>query len=168
MDHAGDRAMMIRPAAEDDLERLREIQAASPEASSWNPLDYDCLVALVEIPEDHSLRPRLATDPWDTQRAATEGSGFHIAGFLVSRRTAPDEREILNVAVDPLERRNGIGRNLIIAELSRSQGVWFLEVRESNQGAIALYRSMGFESAGRRPDYYDDPPEAAIVMRFFS
>lgn len=132
---------MIRPALASDLDRLREIQAASPEASSWNPLDYDCLVAEVD------------------QR---------IAGFLVSRQAAPGEREILNVAVDPAKRRRGIGKMLVEAELARSQGVWFLEVRESNAAAIALYRSMGFEPAGRRPGYYAHPTEPAIVMRFLS
>ncbi len=47
-------------------------------------------------------------------------------------------------------------------------GAWFLEVRESNRAAINLYLSMGFEIVGTRPEYYRDPAEAAIVMRFFS
>jgi ribosomal-protein-alanine acetyltransferase len=155
--------IFTRPANVADLDRLREIQAASPEAPAWNPLDYDCLVAVVDPPGDG-----LATDRSSSPRAATKGSGFRIAGFLVSRSIVPGEREILNVAVDPAQRRRGIARTLIAAELARSQGVWFLEVRESNDAASALYRSMGFEKAGNRPAYYDDPAEAAIVMRFFS
>ena len=135
---------MIRPANAADLDRLREIQAACPEASPWNPLDYDCLVGQA---------PGLPT---------------HIAGFLVSRQIAAEEREILNVAVDPIFRRQGVGKQLVEAELARSQGTWFLEVRESNLAAIALYRSLGFAPAGRRPDYYHAPDEAAIVMRFLS
>lgn len=134
---------MIRPASAADLDRLREIQAACPEASPWNPLDYDCLVEVGQAPGLPS-------------------------GFLVSRQIAPGEREILNVAVDPSNRRKGIGRTLVQAELARSKGTWFLEVRESNQAAIGLYRSLGFEPAGRRPDYYHTPAEAAIVMRFLS
>ena len=52
--------------------------------------------------------------------------------------------------------------------LARAQGAWFLEVRASNAAAIQLYESAGFHRAGRRPDYYADPAEDAIVMRFFS
>lgn len=133
--------MKVRPAIASDLDRLREIQSSSPEASAWNPLDYDCLAAEID---------------------------GCVAGFLVSRETIPGEREILNVAVDPAHRRRGLGKGLIEAELARSNRAWFLEVRESNAPAIALYQSMGFEPAGRRPNYYNSPPEAAIVMRFFS
>ena len=132
---------MIRPAVATDLDRLREIQALSPEASAWSPLDYDCIVAV---------------------------ENGRVAGFLVSRQITPGEREILNVAVDPSHRREGMGRELVEAELARSQGAWFLEVRESNAAAIALYRSMGFEVSGRRAGYYSQPSEAAIVMRFLS
>jgi len=131
----------IRAGVASDLNRLREIQAASPEASSWNPLDYDCLVAELD---------------------------GRVVGFLASRQVAPGEREILNVAVDPAERRRGIGKRLVERELARSPGAWFLEVRESNAAAIALYRSMGFEPSGLRPGYYSDPAEAAIVMRILS
>jgi ribosomal protein S18 acetylase RimI-like enzyme len=142
MDPASHRGI-IRPAVAADLPRLREIQAASPEASPWNPLDYDCLVEVGQAPGLPS-------------------------GFLVSRQITPGEREILNVAVDPSNRRQGIARKLVEAELARSKGTWFLEVRESNAAAIALYQCAGFKAAGRRPGYYSDPPEAAIVMRFLS
>lgn len=143
MDSANHGAI-IRPAIAADRDRLREIQSTSPEASDWNPLDYDCLVAIVNV------------------------TNAEPAGFLVSREIAPGEREILNIAVHPAYRRRGLGKKLMETELARSKGAWFLEVRESNAAAIALYRSMGFEIAGRRPDYYRTPTEAAIVMRFFS
>ena len=45
---------------------------------------------------------------------------------------------------------------------------WFLEVRESNDAAINLYKTLGFAATGRRENYYSEPPEAAIVMRVFS
>jgi ribosomal-protein-alanine N-acetyltransferase len=136
--------MKIRAATRDDLAAIAAIQAASPEASQWDPasyLDYDCLVAI----EDD-----------------------HVAGFLVSRQTAPGEREILNLAVAPFERRRSVGRRLIAAELERSRGQWFLEVRESNAAARNLYKACGFQEAGRRDSYYHDPPESGIVMKLIS
>ena len=136
--------MKIRAATRDDLAAIAAIQAASPEASQWDPasyLDYDCLVAI----EDD-----------------------HVAGFLVSRQTAPGEREILNLAVAPFERRRSVGRRLIAAELERSRGQWFLEVRESNAAARNLYKACGFQEAGSRDSYYHDPPESGIVMKLIS
>ena len=92
-----------------------------------------------------------------------------IAGFLVARQTAPGEHEILNIAVEPRQRRCGIARRLLESELASARGAWFLEVRESNAAAIAFYRSLGFQLAGRRAEYYHrDLAESAIVMRNFS
>lgn len=136
--------MKIRAATGDDLTAIAEIQSASPEASQWDPagyLDYDCLVAL----EDD-----------------------HVVGFLVSRQTAQGEREILNVAVELSQRRHGIARRLIAAELERACGQWFLEVRESNIAALNLYKACGFQVAGRRDSYYHDPSEPGIVMKLIS
>lgn len=135
--------MTIRPATEADLEAIGQIQRDSPTASHWDPseyLDHDCVVA-----ED----------------------GGVICGFLVSRDLA-GEREILNVAVDPVRRRGGIGRALLTFELSRPAQDWFLEVRESNQEALRFYSHACFQAVGKRPGYYDNPPESAIVMRFHS
>jgi [ribosomal protein S18]-alanine N-acetyltransferase len=136
--------MKIRAATSDDLAAIATIQAASPEASQWSPasyLDYDCLVAI-----EHD----------------------QVAGFLVSRQTAPGEREILNVAVALSERRRGVARRLIAAEFEHARGRWFLEVRESNIAALNLYKACGFQEAGRRNSYYHDPTESGIVMKLNS
>ncbi len=136
--------MKIRAATGDDLAAIAAIQAASPEASQWDPasyLDYDCLVAI-----EHD----------------------RVAGFLVSRQTTPGEREILNVAVELSQRRRGVARRLIAAELERARGQWFLEVRESNIAALNLYKACGFQEAGRRNSYYHNPPEPGIVMKLIS
>jgi len=82
---------------------------------------------------------------------------------LVYRRVADGEFEILNLAVAPEARRQGLARALIEEALRRG-GRWFLEVRESNAAARALYGSVGFREAGERRGYYSDPPEKAIVM----
>jgi [ribosomal protein S18]-alanine N-acetyltransferase len=93
-----------------------------------------------------------------------------VAGFLVARQTfpaaggSPAEREILNVAVAKGYRRQGIATALLRNELQR-RAIYFLEVRESNGAALALYRKLGFVEVGRRAQYYTSPVETAIVMQ---
>ncbi len=79
-----------------------------------------------------------------------------------------DEAHIANVAVDQQYRRRGIGELLLRftfadAMAKGAKGIT-LEVRESNQIAINLYQKLGFTEAGRRPHYYSDNDEAAIIM----
>ena len=131
----------IRLFQPEDLAVIAAIQTASPEASQWNVAEYECRVALLDCA---------------------------IAGFLVVRQTAPDEREILNLAVDPRFRRRGIARELLRNALNESASVWFLEVRESNQAAIFLYKSLGFRVVGTRPGYYSNPVESGVVMKLGS
>ena len=89
--------------------------------------------------------------------------GYLIAWFIM------DEGEIANLAVVPAVRRRGVARMLleaIIAEARDSRiARLFLEVRESNAAARALYASMGFTPIARRPRYYRKPVEDAIVLR---
>jgi ribosomal protein S18 acetylase RimI-like enzyme len=135
--------MTVRAATAEDLAGIAAIQAQSPEASQWDPpsyLNYECLVAAA---------PR-------------------VVGFLVTRQTAPDEREILNLAVEPSERRRGVARALLQVALGQAKNRWFLEVRESNFCAIRLYESAGFRVTGRRESYYTNPAEPGIVMKFDS
>ena len=79
-----------------------------------------------------------------------------------------DEAEILNLAVKPANRRQGEGMKLVQRMLedfqTRSVSRVFLEVRESNTGAIGFYEHLGFRTVGKRKDYYQGPPEAALVM----
>ena len=91
-----------------------------------------------------------------------------VVGFLLTREVGPGEREILNLAVSQYYRRQGIARSLMEEELGRVKGTWFLEVRASNSHAFNLYKQLGFITVGQRERYYQDPPEAAIVMRFVS
>jgi ribosomal-protein-alanine N-acetyltransferase len=73
---------------------------------------------------------------------------------------------VMNVAVDPIHRRRGIGTRLLAELLSRvgQEAQLTLEVRTSNTGAIALYERFGFRSAGVRPRYYQDNGEDAVIM----
>jgi ribosomal-protein-alanine N-acetyltransferase len=140
----------------DDVAAVMDLAARSPEAARWSRGDFeracggdlDGWVAIV-------------------RRDAQSGSRRDVVGFLVARRMA-DEMEILNVAVDAAFRRRGLATGLLAAALAlgRASGAKraFLEVRASNAGAIAFYERLGFASAGRRPRYYSDPPEDALVL----
>ena len=79
-----------------------------------------------------------------------------------------DEGAITNIAVLPSFRRRGLGRAIVDALKSEAQKrgitVVFLEVRESNEGAIALYLSEGFSECGKRKGFYRHPTEDAIQM----
>lgn len=94
-------------------------------------------------------------------------SGRKLKGFIAARIIA-DELHINNVAVRQEYRRSGIGRFLLEGILTEGQRIGarsaFLEVRESNAPAQALYVRSGFRAAGRRQNYYSEPAEDAIVM----
>jgi ribosomal-protein-alanine N-acetyltransferase len=91
-----------------------------------------------------------------------------ITGYLIARE-AGGSGEILNLAVDPPRRGAGIGRTLLDAGLAvlRRRGAEeiFLEVRESNIAAQALYLAAGFRPVGQRASYYRNPMEDALVLR---
>lgn len=77
------------------------------------------------------------------------------------------EAYVTNIAVFDKHRKKGIGRNLLCSavEGAKSRGCEFitLEVRESNESAISLYTSEGFEIAGIRKKFYTDPIENGII-----
>jgi ribosomal protein S18 acetylase RimI-like enzyme len=136
--------LTIRPAGEQDLADLDRIQKASPEAVLWDPhgyLAYDCRVAVLD---------------------------GRVAGFAVCRVIVEGESEVLSLVVDPVLRRQGIGRRLMLDVLASSRGNWFLEVRESNTPALNLYQELDFHEVARRPNYYQDTGETAVVMRRLS
>ncbi len=90
-----------------------------------------------------------------------------VTGYLVYWLVA-DEMHILNLAVTPVYRRQGIARQLVLSGIRRAytKGARraFLEVRTSNAAAQKLYSALGFTGTGMRRDYYDTPVEDAIVM----
>jgi len=96
-------------------------------------------------------------------------SGGVMLGYAVMM-WAVDEAELLDIAIDRAHQRQGIGRKLLEAMLSlaRHENMrrMVLEVRASNQAAIALYRASGFEQIGLRRDYYPatNGREDAILM----
>jgi ribosomal-protein-alanine acetyltransferase len=96
------------------------------------------------------------------------GEDAAVQGFLVARQIDA-EFEIENVVVAGSVRRRGLGTRLVgeLLRLAHSQGAKavFLEVRESNRGARALYEKCGFTEIGHRKRYYQDPEEAAVLYR---
>lgn len=103
--------------------------------------------------------------PWSFGLVAHNGRG--IAGYLIAREVA-GTGEVLNLAVSPDFRRRGVARALLGAGLAylrkRRVDEVFLEVRESNRSARALYLSSGFKPVGQRAAYYRNPKEDAIVL----
>lgn len=90
-----------------------------------------------------------------------------VVGYVCLWEVA-DELHITNIAVDPVHRRQGIGRTLLggILEDARERRLRLvvLEVRPSNREAVTLYESFGFRVVGRRRGYYYDTGEDALVM----
>ena len=122
-------------------------------------------------------------DPW-TDESFRRLLGGEPAIFLVAV-FPPDERvrgyvigfsvgedaEVLNVAVEPESRGKGLAGQMLDAMLielgTRGVATAYLEVRESNKAARALYESKGFREIGRREKYYRRPVEDALVLRRF-
>lgn len=133
-------SLIIRPVHASDVDTLIAIEGESFSQPHWGPEDF------------------LKYETWVAE------SNQQLAGFLVIRQVYPGEREILNLAVATPYRRQGIATALLRRALSTGGDV-YLEVRESNSAAQSLYRKLGFEEIGQRPNYYQSPHETAIVMK---
>ena len=143
----------FRPVVETDLPRIMEIEAAG--------FPHPWSEALLRAELGHA---------WSSLLAAVEGGeggAERILGYIIFW-LVHDEVHVLNVGTAPESRRRGIGRALMEAavEAGRSRGARLstLEVRRSNQAAIALYASLGYSQVGVRPRYYAEENEDAIVM----
>ena len=145
--------MNVRACAGDDLAAVYAIQLKCPQAAQWRREDY----------------LHLAGDPGGTILVAEleAANTPEVVGFAVFHRVM-DEAELRNIAIDPAHQRKGIARALLAAGMrtARQFGVrrLFLEVRASNQPAVAFYASAGFELLYARHDYYQNPAEDALVM----
>jgi len=140
---------MIRLATPADIPALIELENSAPEAAHWSPSTYSALFS--------PAVPRMVVV------AESEGN---VDGFLVARGGSA-EWAIENIVVAQNHRRTGLA-TLLLNELltkARSQGAkaLFLEVRESNAAARGFYERSDFRQTGRRPGYYRDPHEDALV-----
>lgn len=114
------------------------------------------------------------TSPWTLEQIASSMSsqdedyylaydGQDVVGFLAVQ-TVLDEMEILQIAVKTHSQGRGIASQLMAA-VKDWEGDIFLEVRESNAPAQALYRRQHFTKIGKRKDYYRHPVEDAVLMK---
>lgn len=132
----------------------------------------------LHIPRIAEIEAECITDGW-SENAFTEALNNknalifaavcdgEVIGFL-NGSFVLDEAELLNIAVTAKSRRMGAAGALVesfFAELEvLSVKTVFLEVRESNSGAISLYEKYGFEKSGMRKNYYHNPTENAVLM----
>ncbi|HKV24512.1 MAG TPA: ribosomal protein S18-alanine N-acetyltransferase [Candidatus Acidoferrum sp.] len=146
---AAGRAIRTREFCAEDAAAVLAVARSSPQAAQWSEESYQ----------------RILEEPTAVCFVA-EAEGA-VVGFLTGRLTA-DQGEILNLAVGESYRRRGAASSLLAQalewfRLSSATSV-YLEVRESNTGAIGFYEKNGFLNAGRREGYYRDPDEAALVL----
>ena len=129
-----------------------------------------------DLPQVVAIERRAFPAPWSLAMFVLELSkpagiclaavaGGEIRGYLVCSRYA-EVWHLMNVAVAPEARRQGIARALMDELLGRlpAKAQITLEVRRSNAPALAMYESLGFRAAGVRPRYYQDNGEDALIM----
>lgn len=137
-----------------DVPRVMEIAASLPEAPRWPESAYRDALNPESIPRRIAL---VAVQPQPEQV-----EGFIVASFL------PPQAELELIAVSAESQRQGLGR-MLFGELAielKALGAleMVLEVRASNQAAVAFYRRAGFSQSGLRRAYYADPIEDAVLM----
>ena len=135
-----------------------------------NPTDVHAISELEKI---------CFSDPWSENSIASELKNplsywlvaevdSEVAGYVGSQSVL-DAADMMNLAVSPKYRKQGIGQALVkrlVAHLQQKNVIaLLLEVRVSNTPAISLYEKMGFVQVGRRPKYYHNPREDALIMR---
>jgi ribosomal-protein-alanine N-acetyltransferase len=149
-----------------------ELAKSNPSAAQWSLLQYERLFG-GNLGEDLRKDPKRDLAALDEhlvllaeQKAGCEAP--QQIAFLVAHRVGT-EWELQNIAVSKALHRQGIGARLLsefIAHARRGNATAiFLEVRESNHFARALYENAGFKEAGLRKNYYSNPIENAVLYR---
>jgi ribosomal-protein-alanine N-acetyltransferase len=139
---------LIRPMTERDLDEVLVIERTSF-SNPWTDVMF-----LAELQENPFARFLVA--------ARDDSILGYIGGWVIV-----DELHLLNLAVRPDSRCRGVAGQLVDSLFRSGEGritTASLEVRRSNQSAIALYERFGFHQVGVRPGYYTDPLEDALVM----
>jgi ribosomal-protein-alanine N-acetyltransferase len=150
--------MNLRPADAADIPAMIALERAVPFAAHWSEQSYGAAF-------EAKAAPRIALVVDDGQ-----GQRNSLLGFLFARINGLDFEdpgcELENIVVAAGSQRQGFGKMLLQALIAaagaRKAESIFLEVRESNAAARALYKDCGFSITGRRKSYYKDPPEDAL------
>ena len=141
----------LRVAEPGDLELFAALEAEVFAEDPWTP---------------YMIAEELSS-PASRYWIATDGSG-DVVGYG-GAKVGGDQADVMTIGVAPQARGRGVGRAILDALLdwARQAGAAeiFLDVRPSNEGAIALYNSRGFVEIGRRPRYFRNPVEEAVEMR---
>ena len=142
------------------------------------------MMEIVKMEHSHvapiaALEKLCFSDPWSENSIAYELTSRlsywlvavengEVVGYVGSQSVL-GESDMMNVAVHPDHRRKGVAEALVLAlakDLKERDNVCLtLEVRVSNEPAIALYEKFGFTQVGRRPNYYCNPREDALILR---
>jgi ribosomal-protein-alanine N-acetyltransferase len=150
----------VRSAGAADLPGVIALERATAEAPHWGEAEYDGI--LQERDEINGVRRCLFVANRDDAVV-----GFAVG--MVAGRGLESVAELESIAVAIGARRLGVGRALCeaVAGWCREQGAAALEleVRAASEGAVALYRGLGFVAVGRRRGYYSDPVDDAVLMR---
>ena len=133
----------------------------------------------VHVAQIAQLEKLCFSDPWSEKSIAAE-LDCRLSCWLVAldrekvigyvgSQTVIDESDMMNIAVHPDFRRQGVAEALVgsLSDALRLRGskALTLEVRVSNVPAIRLYQKLGFGQVGRRPNYYRNPKEDALILR---
>lgn len=157
VDTAPSSALVFRRASAEDVPRIMEIE----KDGFLHPWSRE----LIERELGHAWsQVVLACEPGP---AVGSAAAERVVGYIVFW-LVHDEVHVLNVATALEARRRGVGRALMeaaeAAGRTRAARMATLEVRRSNEPAIALYRTLGYRQVGVRPRYYAEENEDAIVM----
>ena len=146
----------IRRMESRDIEAILSIQGVSPEIAQWAVWDYERVA-----------RGEMAG--WVAEGAGQDVDHVveQVIGFLIARSVG-NEVEILNLAVHPEARRQGVGSALLEEAVRWSRGLEakkaLLEVRASNVAALQFYERHQFQAIGKRAGYYRAPLDDALVL----
>jgi ribosomal-protein-alanine N-acetyltransferase len=144
--------LSIRPATSADLSAMMALEKHAATAAHWSVEQYE---ALFRTSGPDRVVLLIEEEP-------------RVQGFVVAR-VVGEEWEIENMAIAGPARKRGLGTRLLgeFLDRARTRGAKavFLEVRESNRAARALYEKWAFLESGFRKRYYKDPEEDAILYR---
>jgi ribosomal-protein-alanine N-acetyltransferase len=159
--------MRVRRANLADIPAMIKLERDAPAAGHWSREQYERVFGIPDGPQP-SERFAWVAEHESAKSENLSSQASEIFAFLVAHRIG-SEWELENIVVAESVRRRGLGAGLLSDFIAhaRSEGAdsIFLEVRESNHSARALYRKVGFLETGLRRSYYANPSEDAILCR---